>query len=188
MLRTFLFVLLMTFIAAPATPGQQQNAPARGWQQTQKADANRDILSNQFTLAGKFLTKPKSDPGAPPTLVVSCRARGSKGRFSSGSVNPGVPLNIEYVEPPEIKGGISYYPKVTTRYRLDDGKEEKEQWSAGADKASATFSKAMLEKMLRAHTVQITVSEYRAGEISMQFDIPDSALVENACGFTARKK
>lgn len=186
--QRFLLAIFLFNLAAPSTQAQQQSAPARGWQQTQKADANRDILSNQFTLAGKFLTKPKTDPGAPPTLVVACRARGSKGRFSSGSVNPGVPLDIEYVEPPEIKAGTSYYPKVSTRSRLDDGKEAKELWAAGTDKASATFSKQALEKMLRARTVEITVREYRAGEISMQFEIPDSAQVANACGVSIGKK
>lgn len=185
--RVLLFTLWM-FLAAPPSPGQQQSASAARWQQPQKADAGRDTSSKQFTLAGKFLTKPKNDAGTPPTLVVTCRARGSKGRFSSGSVNPGVPLNIEYVEPDEIKAGISYYPKVSTQYRLDDGKEEKDLWASGADKASATFVKSVLEKMLRAHTVEITVKEFHAGGISMQFDIPDSAQVRDACGMPVRKK
>ncbi|MGH9713678.1 MAG: hypothetical protein ACRD5M_10325 [Candidatus Acidiferrales bacterium] len=188
MSRAIFFSLFVMFVAALPTPGQQQSASAPGWQQAQKSDAGRDTSSRQFTLAGKYLTKPKSDPGTPPTLVVACRARGSKGRFSSASVNPGVPLDIEYVEPSEIKAGNSYYPKVDARYRLDDGKAEKEQWSAGTDKASATFSKSVLEKMLRAHTVEITVKEFKSGEISMQFDIPDSPQLESACGVSVRKK
>jgi anaerobic ribonucleoside-triphosphate reductase len=67
----------------------------------------------------------------------------------------GDPLKIDWVEPEEIHR-ISYFPKVAVEYRLNDGKEEKENWTPGTDKTSASFSKGSFEKMLRAQTVEIT--------------------------------
>ena len=65
---------------------------------------------------------------------------------------------IDWVEPEEING-ISYFPKVDVLYRLNDAKEDKEQWTPSTDKTSASFSKNSLEKMLRAHTVEITAQD-----------------------------
>lgn len=186
--RWFLLALMGMLPAALSTPGQQPSTSARGWQQSLKPDPGRDTSSTQFLLTGKFLTLPTKDSGGPPALAVSCGVRRSKPRFTTGYVNVGAPLNIEYIEPEEIKAGISYYPKVIARYRLDDGKEEKDQWTPGTEKTSAGFTKSALEKMLRAHTVEITVREFHGGEISMQFDIPDSTQLENACGIRIRKK
>ncbi len=185
-------LLLLTpvalLLAAFTTPGQQQTPSTGGWQQAQRTDAARDNSTTQFTLPGKFLTPPKKDVGDPPSLVVTCKPHASRRKFSTAYVNVGAPLNIEYVEPDEIKAGTSYFPKVTVRYRLDDQKEEKEQWTPGTEKTSASIPKAALEKMLRARTVQIKVAEFHGGEISMQFDVPDSTQLGTACGLPVRKK
>jgi len=184
-----LLLATVTFLlAAFMTPGKQQTPSTGGWQQAQRADAARDNSSTQFTLLGKFLTPPKKDVGDPLALVVTCKPHASRRKFSAAYVNVGAPLNIEYVEPDEIKAGTSYFPKVTVRYRLDDQKEEKEQWTPGTEKTSASIPKATLEKMLRARTVQIKVAEFRGGEISMQFEVPDSAQLGTACGLPVREK
>ena len=184
-----LLLATVTFLlAAFMTPGKQQTPSTGGWQQAQRADAARDNSSTQFTLLGKFLTPPKKDVGDPLALVVTCKPHASRRKFSAAYVNVGAPLNIEYVEPDEIKAGTSYFPKVTVRYRLDDQKEEKEQWTPGTEKTSASIPKATLEKMLRARTVQIKVAEFRGGEISMLFEVPDSAQLGTACGLPVRKK
>jgi hypothetical protein len=186
--RLLLLAPLAMLLAPFITPGQQQAPSTGGWQQSQRTDANGDKSSPQFSLLGKFLTRPKKDVGDPPALVVTCKPHASRRKFSTAYVNVGAPLNIEYVGPDEIKAGTSYFPKVTVRYRLDDQKEEKEQWTPGTEKTSASIPKAALEKMLRAHTVQIKVAEFHAGEISMQFDIPESTQVGTACGLPVRKK
>ena len=186
--RLLLLAPLAVLLAPFTTPGQQQAPSTGGWQQSQTADANGDKSSTQFTLLGKFLTRPTRDVGDPPALVLTCRPHASRRKFSAAYVNVGAPLNIEYVEPDEIKAGTSYFPKVTVQYRLDDRKEEKEQWAPGTEKTSASIPKAALEKMLGAHTVQIKVAEYRGGAISMQFDIPDSTHLGTTCGLPARKK
>jgi hypothetical protein len=186
--RLLLFAPLALLLAAFTTPGQQQATPTRGWQQTQKTDAARENSSTQFTLSGKFLTRPQKDAANPPTLVVNCKPHGSRGKFSMAYVNVGAPLNIEYVEPDEIKAGTSYFPKVSVRYRLDDRKEEKGQWTPGTEKTSASIPKAAFEKMLQARTVLIKVEEYRGGGISMQFDIPESTQLGTTCDLPVRKK
>jgi hypothetical protein len=186
--RLFLLTPIALLTAGFATPGQQQTPSTRGWQQTQKTDAARETSFTQFTLPGKFLTRPQKDAANPPALVVDCKPQGSRGKFSTAYVNVGAPLSIEYVEPDEIKAGTSYFPKVSVQYRLDDRKEEKGQWTPGTEKTSVSIPKTVLEKMLQVRTVQIKVEEYRGGEITMQFDIPDSTQLGTTCDLPIRKK
>jgi hypothetical protein len=49
------------------------------------------------------------------------------------------------------------------------------------------FSNYSLKKMLRAHTVEITTEADNGSEIVMQFDIPDSKQVEEACNVDTKK-
>jgi hypothetical protein len=186
--RLLMLAPLALLLAPFTTPAPQQAPSTGGWQQSQRTDASGDKSSTRFTLLGKFLTRPKKDVEDPPALVVTCKPHASRRKFSTAYVNVGAPLNIEYVEPDEIKAGTSYFPKVNVQYRLDDGKEEKEQWTPGAEKISASIPKAALEKMLRARTVQIKAAEFHGGEISMQFDVPDSTQLGAACGLPVRKK
>jgi hypothetical protein len=97
-----------------------------------------------------------------------------------GTLVVGDPLKIDWVEPEEIRG-VSYFPKVDVLYRLNDAKEDKEQWTPSTDKTSASFSKSSLERMLRAHTVEITAQDQGGGAVVMQFDIPDSSAIGQGC-------
>jgi len=96
-------------------------------------------------------------------------------------------MKIDYVEPLEIHG-TSYYPKISIRYRLDDAKEEEEKWAPGPDKASAIIPKDWLKKILRAHTVEISGNNDQGSQLAMQFDLPASTPVEDACNVDDRKK
>jgi hypothetical protein len=139
---------------------------------------------------GKFLRSP-SDVSNGPALAVDCIptkvSHKSEGKYVAGNLLVGTALKIDYVEPAEIHG-TSYYQKVSVRYRFDDGKEEGEEWTPGTDKTSASFSKDSLKKMLRVHTVEITANDSRGSQVVMQFDMPDSAPVEEACDVDLRKK
>jgi hypothetical protein len=121
-------------------------------------------------------------------LVVDCSAynRSHKSKFVRGTLVVGDPLKIDWVEPEEIHG-ISYFPKVSVLYRLNDAKEEKEDWTPSADKASASFPKGSLEKMLRAHTVEITADDKSGSQVVMQFDMPDAAAIEQGCDVDEHK-
>ena len=141
----------------------------------------------RFTLTGKFLKRPAGDVSNPPSLAVDCgRGRGSEGRLIDGNLLVGVPLKIHYVEPTEIHG-TSYYPKVFVQIRVDDAKSEKRSWTPGKDKTSAVFSKHSLQKILRAHTVEITTEDENGSEVAVQFDVPDSKVVEQACNVDTKK-
>jgi hypothetical protein len=174
-----LLPLLWASLAFSARGQQQSPSSGQGWQQSQMSDGNP---YTRFTLTGKFLKRPSGDVSSPPSLAIDCgKGRGSKGKLVAGNLQAGVPLKIHYVEPTEIHG-TSYYPKVFVQVRLDDStKGEKRNWNPGKDKSSAVFSNYSLKKMLRAHTVEVTTEADNGSEVVMQFDIPDSKQVEQAC-------
>lgn len=83
---------------------------------------------------------------------------------------------------------MSYDPKVTAEYRLDDRKVENEEWAPGPDKTSAYLPKEALAKLLQAHSVLITVNEESAAEVEMQFDVPDPGKLSQACHLKLHRK
>jgi hypothetical protein len=165
----------------------QQAGSAQEWRQTERTDAVRGAYT-RYSLAGKFLKTPPGDASNRPSLVVDCSAynRSRKPKFVRGTLVVGDPLKIDWVEPEEIKG-IGYFPKVLVVYRLDEGKQDKEDWSPANDKTAATFSKGSLEKMLRARTVEITAEDARGSQVAMQFDMPDGTVVEQGCDVDHKK-
>ncbi len=186
-------VLLVLLLAAPMSALPQQTpAPAQKWRQSQKTDAARGISYTQFTLAGKFVKWPEKDAENRPTLEVDCRTPEESGglmeKLWHAYYFAGTPLTVQYVEPDAITTGISYFQKIDVRYRLDNGKEKKEQWSPGPDKSSVSIPKDVLKKMLGAHNVVITVNEVNAKEVSAQFEMPDSADLAQTCGISVHKK
>jgi hypothetical protein len=165
----------------------QQTGSAQEWRQTERTDAVRGAYT-RYSLAGKLLKTPPGDVTSRPSLVVDCGAynRSGKPKFVRGTLVVGDPLKIDWVEPEEIHG-ISYFPKVSVVYRLDEGKQDKEDWSPTTDKTSATFSKGSLEKMLRARTVEITAEDARGSQVAMEFDMPNGAVVEQGCDVDYKK-
>ena len=186
----FLFVpLALTSIAFSGTSPQQQTSSPE-WRQTQRTDAVRGTYT-RFTLVGKFLKSPQGDGDTAnrPAMVVDCSPynRSHRSKFWRGNLMVGDPLKIDWVEPEEIHG-ISYFPKVAVEYRLNDGKQEKENWTPGTDQTSASFSKGSFEKMLRAQTVQLTAEDNHRLHVVMQFDMPDPTPVEQACDVDVHEK
>jgi hypothetical protein len=175
--------LALTSIAFSGTNPQQQSSPSE-WRQTERTDAVRGTYT-RFTLIGKFLKPPKGDTANRPALVVDCSTynRSHRSKFWRGNLVVGDPLKIDWVE-----GGFLYFPKVAVEYRLNDGKEEKEDWTPGTDKTSASFSKGSFEKMLRAQTVQISAEDNHGAQVVMQFDMPDPTPVEQACDVDVHEK
>src|SRR5271155_147313 len=192
MKSTQLILLVLLLGAAITIPvsALPQPASAPEWQATEKTDS-RGATYTQFTLAGRFIKRPHAEVSAPPSLAVNCEAakgaRFSREGFQGAALRVGANLKIDYVEPDEIRG-MSYLPEVAVKYRLDDGKEEQENWNPGTDKASAFLPKEALKKMLRAHTVLITVNEDGAQEVEMQFDMPDATKLGQVCKLPVRKK
>jgi hypothetical protein len=179
--------LLWASLAFPARAQQQSSSSAQPWRQTQITDGTP---STRFSLTGKFLKGPSGNVSNPPVLAIDCGSgrRAHEGRLIAGNLLVGVPLKVNYVEPTEIHG-TSYYPKVFVQVRIDDeAKKDKRQWTPGKDKTSAVFAKYTLQKLLRAHTLEITTQDEVGDDIVMQFDVPsDSKAVEAACNVDTKK-
>lgn len=201
-------IVLLGSAGLNLAPPAQQPATPQGWQELQPADSFGETR-RQFTLGGKFLPPLPANPAAdlagnpanspnPPALLLKCapsRRSPGKMRFRVGAVVVGVPLDIHMVEPPERKGGISYYPEVSVSYRLDDGKPVKDEWPPRYDKVSVEFDKPTFKRILRAHNFLITLPDKDGHEIRIQFDMPDSSAgpltseqVAEACGVPDFKK
>ena len=185
--------LVLLVLLALASFGFSTMAPqqAPAWRQAQKTDAAGGTTYTRFSLAGKFLQSPQGDAPNRPTLVLDCspakESHRHKARYLAGNLVVGTPLKILYVEPEEIHG-TSYYPKISVRYRLDDAKEELENWPAGTEKASASIPVDVLKKILRARSVEITADDDHGSPVVTQFDMPNPTPVEEGCGVDEPKK
>jgi len=188
--RLILLVLLLGVAICFQLSAKPRPASGPEWQATEKTDS-RGATYTQFTLPGRFVKRPHAEVSAPPSLAVNCEgtkgSRFSRVGFQGAALRVGANLKIDYVEPDEIRG-MSYFPQVEAQYRLDDGKEERENWNPGQDKTSAFVPKDAIKKMLRARTVLITVKEDSAGEVEMQFDMPDATNLGQVCRLPVRKK
>ena len=173
-----------------AEPATQQPTSATGWQRSQETDAGRTFNFTRYTLVGKFLTSPRTQVANRPALSLDCipvtESQAANGKLLASNLLVGTPLKIIYVEPEEIHG-TSYFPKVVVRYRAGDAKQEEEQWSSGTEKTSASVPKHALKRILLAHTVVITADDDHGSPLTMQFDMPDSTLVEAGCNVDDHK-
>jgi hypothetical protein len=185
-----LLVLLGGIGLSFGTFAKPQPASGQDWQESQKTDSHGGTYT-QYMLAGKFIKRPHAEVSAQPSLVVGCElaqeSRWSKAGFKEASLRVGANLKIDYVEPQEIHG-TSYYQKNSVQYRLDDGKVERDEWTPGAERTSVSIPKEAMKKFLGAHTVLVTVNEDSAGEIEMQFDMPDPGKVAQACHLRVHRK
>lgn len=189
--RLVLVVLLVLATHPFSMPGEKGSASVQEWVKSQESADTSGTTYLLFTLAGKFIRLPKSETANPPNLAVECklskRSGESNGKFSSGSLQVGIPLRIDWVEP-EVIHGIGYYPKISVRVRLDDGKALQGLWVPGTDKTSDSFQKNILKKILRAHTILITTHEKSGEEVAVQFDMPDPSQIAKACGVAGHEK
>lgn len=179
-------LLLIAFLLGAitfTTSAHQVTASAGEWRASQNTD-NRGTAYNQFSLTGKFIKEPRGGSSDPPSLEVRCKApKGggqAGGKFLSATIRMGTPVKVDWVEP-EVIHGTSYFPKVGVRYRLDEKKEIRDEWSPGNDKWSASMPKNSTKQLLRARSVLMTVVDPSGTDVVMQFDISDPAQVENAC-------
>lgn len=185
----FLFVPLALASLAFSATSPQQGSSSQGWRQTERTDAVRGKYT-RFTLVGKFVKSPQGDDASNrPAMVVDCSTynRSHRSKFWRGSLVVGDPLKIDWVEPEQIEV-MSYYPKAAVVYRLNDGKTDKENWTPGTDKKSASFPQSSFEKILRAQTLEITADDNRGSQVVMQFDLPDPTPVEQSCDVDVHKK
>jgi hypothetical protein len=155
-------LLLLVSLACPTLgiAGSAPQQPSSGlvWQQSERTNASEAFTFSRFTLVGKFLSPLPDAVPNRPALVVDC-----------------IP-------------GINYFPMVAVRYHTDNAKDENQKWSPGLDKTSASIDKDLLKKILRSRTFAITADDNRGSQVTMQFDMPDPTLVEEACHVDEHKR
>jgi len=169
-----------------------QEAP--NWAKEEKTDPLREVKFLQFSLDGKFLTPPRNlGADAKPTIILRCTPGSfvhgrTHGKFLSGYVYVGAVVDTHI-----DSSGTS----VPVQFRLDEGKLQNANWSHSTDYSSIFFEEIDLNTLLYGHfmfhkentssqvkKIVIGIDEYLGGEVVMQFDLPDSSEVAEACGVT----
>jgi hypothetical protein len=176
------------------------------WQQSQKTNAFDDFTYSRFTLMGNFVTPSSDAMRSRPAFVLDCvpaeESRRGKGTFLAANLRVGTNLKVMYVESEDIPSGItgmSYFPKIAVRYRIDNARKEEQgqwsptsdkneyQWSPGSDQTSASIPKHSVEEILHARKVVITTNDDHGRKVVVRFDMPDPTLVEKVCREDERK-
>jgi hypothetical protein len=167
------------------------------WEREEKTDPLRGTAYSQFTLTGKFLTRPTQATTEAPVLFVKCLP-GDHRKIHGGFING------RFLDAYVIAGAVlDRTPKghVAVQYRLDDGKMHTEYWGAGTDDSAAFAPDVELNTILYGHfmkhkegtnppvhKVVMGMHENVGTEIVIQFDMPDPDQVADACGLLIRKK
>ena len=163
---------------------------AQEWASSVKADQLSGKSYTEFTLQGKFLTPPTHVDG-PPSIVLRCDPAAHHGRIDGK-------LLAGFV----VVGAILDLPM---QYRLEDGKVQTAGSDAGLVGYSSSFQAVSLDSIMvnnfiwghmiphkpgkgeQVHKVIVSVQEHLAGQIVMQFDMPDAEVVGAACGTEYKK-
>ena len=176
-------ILLLSGSSGWTQPATQLSA-APAWQQSGMTDPAQTYSFARFTLLGRVANAPNVKSGNRPVLTVDCipgTPSHPKGHYLASAIVVGLTLKIVYVEPEEIHG-MSYYQKVDVRYRIDEARDaERDQWSAGPDKVSASVPRDVVKKILRARVLDITVADEHGSRLQLKFDLPDPTPLEQAC-------
>src|ERR1700680_2113277 len=165
------------------------------WQRSTINDALRSVSFSQFVLQGKYLTAPNNQkPGEFPALVVRCSAEPHSvgyhvfvnGSFLAGYLFTGMIVNSQ-VTIREGLLGTSFPVIVPVLFRLDEGKLQTENWKTSTDHSAAFFGSDTLNTLIYGHSLRhkentteqvhkviIGIDEAFAGEVQIQFDMPDA--------------
>ncbi len=179
------------------------------WVRSNIEDDLRKTSFSQFVLRGKYLKAPRDqNPDALPSLIIRCSAKPHtlgrhwfmNGSFLAGYLVPGAVVDSQVV----IREGLfstSFPVVVPVMFRLDEGKLQTENWRTSTDHAAAFFGSDTFNTLLYGHFLQhkentneqvrkivIGLDEAFAGEIQVQFDMPDATEVAEACGVVMHKK
>jgi hypothetical protein len=145
----FLFVPLALASLAFSPTSPQQGASTQGRRQIERTDAVRGKYT-RFTSVGKFVKSPQGDDASSRSAMIadySTYNRSHKSKFWRGNLVVGDPLKIGRLEPEQIEA-LNYYPKLAVVCRLNDGEEDKENWTPGTNKTSASYLRAPSRKSI----------------------------------------
>jgi hypothetical protein len=202
-----LAILVLTFgflQISGFTQNETKTVPA--WTQEQKKDPFRGDSFMLFTLEGRFLTPPQTTTLTNPVMVIRCvpgddNKGHTKGKYISGYIATGAVVDTNVND----SGNVV----IKVQFRLDDGKIQSAQWTRSTDFSSIFLKRQYafagsgyddFANLLYGHMtyhkentnpqvkkILFDVPEYLGGEVVMQFDLPDSIAVAEACGIIWHK-
>jgi hypothetical protein len=185
------------FIAA-----SMAHAQTSAWTATDKSDVLHQISFKEFRLEGRFLAPPHQSSLSAPVLVLHCQPgrhdhRGTKsyaaGKLVEGWIATGAALDSH-------AGPLGTCASV--EYRRDDMKLQLNCWGSSTDHSAVFLSDVDLNNLLYGHLMPhkewtnspqvrkiiLGVSEYLAAQIQIEFDLPESTEVADACGVIEHKR
>jgi hypothetical protein len=181
------FIFSVLFASAFAF-GQSTGTDANEWHSGVKSDPLTGKSYTLFTLNGKFLVPPSRANTDPPLISLRCDPSPDHGRILGKLVDGFIVVNAVI----DIKNGDT----PTVQYRLDDGKlQSAYDVSYSTDYQAMHINGLLLNNMIWGHNLfhkpgsspqvrkfVIAVQEHLAGQVVMQFDMPDAKQVAAACG------
>jgi len=169
------------------------------WTETDKSDPLHQTSFKEFSLQGKFLVPPRQSSLSTPLLVLHCQpGRHGKfrtnGRFVEGWIATGAVLDSRVDS--RVDG-----VRALVEYRLDDKTLQPDLWGVSTDRSGVFLDNVRLDNLLYGHLllhkegtsaqvrrIMLGVPEYLAAQIQMQFDLPDSTEVADACGVILHRR
>jgi hypothetical protein len=170
----------------PHGPGTHQDRPegeSGGWQCSREQDDLHSSTYESFALIGTYVQAPSSPTDEHPMLEVEC----SGGKFKGAGLSTGVVLggNVTDLAFVAMRWDNEKYPHV-------------EGWERSSNPTILLLNRMQLGKFMTGHRPDrkgdlsplvhrqiIGVEEALAGQIVIQFDIPqDSQQMLRACGFS----
>jgi hypothetical protein len=180
-------MLLMLSGAALTSIASAQNTD---FKVGEEADPLRGTTVTTYQLEGKFLKKPQNVTADYPSMILKCQ----KGVFERGTAAGKFQAGYIYVGDITDSGGASAN-RVHVQLKLDEGKLQDAYWNNSTDFSSIFFSQMDLNNLFYGHMlphkpntspqvqkVLIGVQEWQAGEVVMEFDLPNVENVADSCG------
>jgi hypothetical protein len=172
-----------------------QDAPK--WEIQQIKDPLLGTEVTQYRLEGKYLAAPR-DQDAVPAMMLRCKAD-RHGKFDGKLLSA-----FLYVGKTIVDSQISYdySSKVTTQYRLDDGKVHTNYYGHTRDYKMISLQpqfcgECTINDFFYGHEIAhkensspqikkvvLSIPEYLGSNIVIQFDLPDVTEVAKTCGIT----
>jgi hypothetical protein len=206
-MRSAFQISLLLCIATVGMAQTADSAAANAWTQADKSDALHGTSFREFRLAGRFLVPPQHASIPAPVMVLHCQpgphgfGNGkTNGHFVEGWIAAGAVLDSA-----KPSAGKNFASLVPVEFRLDDKKLQSDFWPVSTDYSGIFLNEPAcgfcnLANVLYGHgfphkegtgpqvrKVIIGVPEYLAIQIQMQFDLPDSTEVAEACGIITHK-
>jgi hypothetical protein len=160
------------------------------WMRADRTDSTTGNKFVEFKLEGRFLSPPEGDDNEAPFLLLRCvpgeRTVGG-GNYVSGSL---IDAHVH------VGATLNHRPNgLPVSYRLDDGKPRNSLWDRSSDGTAAFlpnqevntlfYSRATQRKSDSGQAVKrvvLSVDQYLAGNVVIEFDLPEQESTYDSCG------